>query len=178
MLSLMRSARLISYGFMGGYEPGVGSDTGLGLGKTYKLNYAVIPHAGDWRSDQPWRAGLEFNNPLIVRTVAPHPGDLPAKWGLVEVSGADVVVSALKPSNAGGAVLRVYEAAGRPSPGVRANWNVDIGAVHEANLIEDAGPGVAARRRSFEFDLKPYEIKTFRVQAEAHTPGAAAPARH
>ncbi len=49
MLSLMRSARLISYGFSGGYEPGVGSDSGLGIGGKYTLNYAVVPHAGDWR---------------------------------------------------------------------------------------------------------------------------------
>jgi alpha-mannosidase len=178
MLSLMRSARLISYGFIGGYEPGVGSDTGLGLGKTYKLNYAVIPHAGDWRSGRPWRAGLEFNNPLIVRTVAPHPGELPAKWGLVEVPGADVVVSALKPSKAGGAVLRVYEAAGQPSPSVRANWNTNIGDVHEVNLIEDPGRSIAAQRRSFEFDLKPYEIKTFRVHLETQTAEAVPTARH
>ena len=44
MLSLMRSARLISYGYIGGYEPGVGSDTGLGIGQKYTLNYAVVPH--------------------------------------------------------------------------------------------------------------------------------------
>ena len=77
MLSLMRSARLISYGFVGGYEPGVGSDTGLGIGAKYTLNYALVPHAGDWRSAAPWRAGLEFNNPLLAQTVARHPGDLP-----------------------------------------------------------------------------------------------------
>ena len=56
MLSLMRSARLISYGFIGGYEQGVGSDTGLGIGGKYTLNYALVPHNGDWRSAAPWRA--------------------------------------------------------------------------------------------------------------------------
>lgn len=164
MLSLMRSAKLISYGFIGGYEPGVGSDTGLGLGKTFKLNYAVIPHTGDWRSAHPWRAGLEFNNPLIVRTVAAHPGDLPAKWGLVELPDTGVVVSALKPSKGGGAVLRVYEPAGRSSPSIHANWGVNISDVHEVNLIEDPLHSLPAQQRSFEFDLKPYEIRSFRVQ--------------
>ena len=78
MLSLMRSARLISYGFIGGYEPGVGSDSGLGIGGKYSLHYAVVPHAGDWRAAAPWRSGMEFNNPLIAQTVAAHTGDLPA----------------------------------------------------------------------------------------------------
>jgi alpha-mannosidase len=170
MLSLMRSARLISYGFIGGYEPGVGSDTGLGIGKKFTLNYAVVPHTGDWRSALPWRVGLELNNPLIVRTAAPHPGDLPAKWGLLDVSGDDVVVSALKPSKAGSVTLRVYEAAGQPSSGNRANWHAALSEVREANLIEDSEGPVRGGKESFSFDLKPYEIKNFKVQLQAEQP--------
>jgi alpha-mannosidase len=163
MLSLMRSARLISYGYIGGYEPGVGSDTGLGVGKHFESNYAIIPHAGDWRAARPWRAGLEFNQPLIVRTLDAHNGVLPARWGLVDVPAEDVVISALKPSSGGGAVMRVYEAAGQAPAGVRVNWSADVEAVQETNLIEDDGQRVTAERRNFTFDLKPYEIKTFRV---------------
>ena len=174
MLSLMRSARLISYGFIGGYEPGVGSDTGLGMGKKFTLNYSVVPHGGDWRSLRPWRAGLEFNNPLIVRTVAPHSGDLPAKWGLVDVPTDDVVVSALKPSKDGGTVLRVYEAAGQLSSGIRANWHAVLSELHETNLVEDSEGPVAAEKGSFKFDLKPYEIKNFKLRLQAEQPNRAA----
>jgi alpha-mannosidase len=163
MLSLMRSARLISYGFIGGYEPGVGSDTGLGIGNKYTLDYALVPHAGDWRSAAPWRAGMEFNNPLIAHTAASHTGDLPAQWGLVQVSSDDVVTSALKPGKDGTVVLRLYEAAGKPSQGVLATWSVPVSQVQESNLIEDSGARVQARRDSFSFDLKPYEIKTFKL---------------
>ena len=53
MLSLMRSTRLISYGYFGGFEPGVGSDTGLGIGRKYTLAYSVVPHTGDWRDAAP-----------------------------------------------------------------------------------------------------------------------------
>jgi alpha-mannosidase len=163
MLSLMRSSRLISYGFFGGYEPGVGSDTGLGIGRRYTLNYAVVPHAGDWRTTAPWRTGLEFNNPLVARTVAAHPGDFPASWGLLEVSNNDAVISAVKPGKDGTIIVRVYEAAGTPSHGVRAQWHFPIGEVYEANLIEDTGARLDAQRDSFTFDLKPYEIRTFKV---------------
>lgn len=163
MLSLMRSARLISYGYIGGYEPGVGSDTGLGIGQKYTLNYAVVLHAGDWRAAAPWRTGMEFNNPLIARTVAPHSGELPTRWGLLEISGADAVASALKPGNNGAVVLRVYEAAGQPSSAVRATWHARVSDVHEANLIEDTGSEIASQPDSFAFDLKPYEIKTFKL---------------
>jgi alpha-mannosidase len=164
LLSLMRSTKLISYGYIGGYEPGVGSDTALGIGRKYTLNYALLPHAGDWRASTPWRAGMEFNNPFIVRTAAPHSGELPPKWSLVEVSGDDVVTSALKPGANGKVVIRVYEAAGQSHKGVHAYWRTPISDVHEANLIEDSGAPLSAEHDSFTFDLKPYEIRTFKLK--------------
>ena len=167
MLSLMRSARLISYGFIGGLEPGVGSDTGLGIGRKYTLEYAIEPHSGDWRAAGLWRSGLEFNNPLIVRTVAPHRGVLPKRWGILDVSADDVVASALKPGREGTAVLRVYEAGGQAANGVRVNFHVPIAEAHEANLIEDAGAAIASSGDAVVFDLKPFEIRTFKFRVKA-----------
>jgi alpha-mannosidase len=155
----------------------VGSDTGLGIGGKYTLNYAVVPHGGDWRSASPWRNGLEFNNPLVVRSVAPHSGDLPAKWGLLEVSNDDAVTSALKPGKDGTVVLRIYEAAGEPSHSVRASWHASISQVHEANLIEDTGARLDAQGDSFAFDLKPYEIKTFKLTVRPAAIGSSQTAR-
>jgi alpha-mannosidase len=170
MLSLMRSARLISYGFIGGLEPGVGSDTGLGIGRKYTLDYALMPHSGDWRSAEVWRAGLEFNNPLIARSEAPHPGVLPKRWGLLDISADNVVASALKPGREGTAVLRVYEAAGETANGVKVNFHLPIGDGHEANLIEDAGPAIATSGDTLAFDMKPFEIRTFKFRLTAPNP--------
>jgi alpha-mannosidase len=167
MLSLMRSARLISYGFIGGLEPGVGSDTGLGIGRKYTLEYAIQPHNGDWRAAELWRSGLEFNNPLIVRTVAPHRGVLPKQWGMLDVSADHVVASALKPGREGTSVLRVYEAGGQAARGVRVNFHVSIADAHEANLIEDNGAAIASSGNAMTFDLKPFEIRTFKFRVKA-----------
>ncbi len=41
MLSLMRSTRIVAYGFGGGYEPGMTSDTGLELGQALDFDYAL-----------------------------------------------------------------------------------------------------------------------------------------
>jgi alpha-mannosidase len=119
---------------------------------------------------------MEFNNPLIARTAAAHSGDLPARWGLLEIASDDVVASALKPGRNGTVVLRVYEAAGKPSLGVRSSWRVPVSEVHEANLIEDTGARIDATHDSFTFDLKPYEIKTFKLTVKpiAQGPGQTA----
>jgi alpha-mannosidase len=173
MLSLMRSARLISYGYIGGYEPGVGSDTGLGIGKKYTLEYALVPHVGNWQAGAPWRAGMEFNNPLITTTAASHMGKLPVRWSMLDVAGSDVVTSALKPGTDETTVLRVYEAAGKAVTGIRVNSRVPITQVSEVNLMEDDVTRVNASSNGFQFDLKPFEIKTFKFSVEGKT----APAR-
>ena len=128
MVSLLRAHTLGAYGFGGGYEPGMSSDSGFQLGQERTMRYALVPHAGDWREAGVFRDGLEFNHPLICRNVLPHAGTLPKRWGLLEVSNPNVVVSSLKPSREGDVALRVYEASGRPAPGVTIKLNA-TGAV-------------------------------------------------
>jgi len=164
LLSLMRSARLIRYGYSGGYEPGVSSDTGLEAGKQLAFDYALVPHTGDWRDAAVYRAGLEFNHPLIARTAAPHPGVLPKVWGLLGVTPEQVVVSAVKPSRDGRIAVRVYEPAGSAVPGARLRFTIPIANVREANLLEDPGRAVSVRDSAVSFDLRPFEIKTFLLE--------------
>ena len=71
---------------------------------------------------------------------------MPKRWGLLEVSNPHVVVSALKPTRDGDMALRIYEASGRPAPGVAIKLNARIQSAHEANLIEDVGAPLQPRR--------------------------------
>jgi alpha-mannosidase len=161
MLSLLRSSNLASYPLIGGNEPGVGSDTGLGVGRKYTFEYALLPHIGGWRSILPWRAGLEFNIPLISRTVSSHHGPLPTKWGLLELSPDNVVLSALKLGDGGSIVLRVYEAAGKQTDHVHVSLHSEVKHVYDANLIEDIGRELTSTPNGFTFDLRSFEIRTF-----------------
>jgi alpha-mannosidase len=162
LLSLMRSARLISYGSIGGSDES--SDSGLQLGKRIGFDYALQPHEGNWQAAHVFRAGLDFNNPLIARLASVHAGDLPNRWGMLDVSNDRVVISALKPSLDGEIAVRVYEAAGQPASGVRLRFAIPIYSVREANLIEDPGREMALQENGFTFSLRAFEIKTFRVR--------------
>ena len=165
MLSLLRSSRIQSYGIGGGFE-GQGSDSGLELGKELTFHYALVAHAGDWRAAQVCRAGLEFNHPLLVRKAAAHPGSLPARWGWLEVSPANVALSALKPAKDGATVLRFYETAGQATPGVTIKLRAKVLAANEANLMEDAGAKLAVTKDAVQFDLHPFEIKTVKLRLQ------------
>lgn len=166
MLSLMRSTRVTAYAFYGGYEPGVSSDTALELGKELTFDYALAPHSGDWRAAHVYQAGWEFNHPLVARKLATHGGALPNRWGLLEFSHPNVVVSTLKPGRDGSAILRVYEASGQGTKGVKLTVTAGIASAHEANLMEDSGSELKTDGSTVQFDLHPYEIKTLKLQLQ------------
>jgi alpha-mannosidase len=167
LVSLMRAHSLGAYGFGGGYEPGMSSETGFQLGRERTMRYALVPHEGDWRASGVFRDGWELNHPLVCRTVLPHEGSLPKSWGLVEVSSPDVVVSSMKPSREGDIALRIYEASGRAAKGVTIKLGAKILSAREANLMEDAGDVIKAVGDSLQFDLRPFEIKTIRLRLGA-----------
>jgi alpha-mannosidase len=75
-----------------------------------------------------------------------------------------VVVSALKPGRGGSVVLRVYEAAGRPSPSIKIKLNAAISSAREASLLEDGGAELKVVDDTLQFDLGPYQIKTFSLK--------------
>jgi len=162
MLSLLRSTRIVGYAYMGGYEPGMGSDSGLELGKELTFDYALVPHVGCWRKAKLWRHGQEFNNPLIARTATLHPGVLPSRWNFLSISHPNVVVSALKTGEKTGVVLRVYEAAGQAAEQVRIRLAPHVVSAEEVNLVEDHGEPLHVDNNTVQIGLRPFEIKTLR----------------
>jgi alpha-mannosidase len=130
------------------------------------MRYALVPRAGDWRDAGVFRDGWEFNHPLICHNVTPHPGSLPGRWGLLEVSNPNVVVSSLKPTRDGEIALRLYEASGRPAPGVTITLRANVRSARDANLLEDAGADVKTAGNSVQIDLTPFEIKTIRLRLD------------
>lgn len=170
MLSLLRSHTLGAYGYGGGYEPGMSSESGLQLGKQFTLHYALLAHAGDWRAAQVWRDGLEFNRPLICRKARVHAGKLPSRWGMVTVSHPNVVLSVWKPGPGGRTVLRVYEAAGRATTGVQIELQTPITAAQEADLLEQSTGPLAVNGNPLRFDLGAFEIKTFKFNQKGAQP--------
>lgn len=165
MLSLMRATRINWYGIGGGYEA-QSSDSGFNLGKELTFHYALMPHAGDWREANVSRAGMEFNNPLIVQKVESHSGALPKHWGLMEISQPNVMLSALKPGKDGATIIRVYETDGRAANGVQIKLNAKIISANEVNLMEDVGAKMKVANNTLRFDLHPFEIKTFKLRLE------------
>jgi alpha-mannosidase len=106
------------------------------------------------------QAGLAFNHPLLAVAADVHPGELPGRYGWLELSPSNVIVSAVKVAEAGGALaLRLYESAGM---GTVAQLRLPEGFPRgcQTNLLEDPGPAVLLVGRELSLAFQPFEIKT------------------
>jgi len=159
MLSLMRGARIVAYGFGGGYAPGMTSDTGLELGKALTFEYALVPHAGDWRQAGIYRDGQAFNHPLLACPAPPRAGRLPKRWGLLALTPDNIVLSTLKTGADGKLVLRLYEAAGTATAAA-LSFTVPASIAEELNLMEDLLAPLEMDGNLLQLTFRPFEIKT------------------
>ena len=142
--------------------------------KTHQFFYALYPHQGDWRSAHAFRAGYEYNNPLLARQLEPHEGALGPKTSFVEIEGDTLVMTAMKPAGFGvaalsdkkldsmqGIIVRAYEATGTEVRG-RIRFFKPLAAARKTNLLEENEGDVAlCDSNSFDARFGPFGIETF-----------------
>ncbi|WP_236336532.1 alpha-mannosidase [Paenibacillus auburnensis] len=124
----------------------------------HSFTYALYPHTGDFVEGGVVQEAWELNNPL--RTV---PGQLEGE-PLFSIGGGHVLVDAVKRSEDGAdIVLRLHEYAGSRTQ-VRIESAYSIASWQECNLMEE--PQGEWREDSLSFQIRPYEIRTFRIKLQ------------
>ncbi|WP_340022013.1 alpha-mannosidase [Paenibacillus sp. FSL K6-1096] len=123
----------------------------------HEFTYALYPHTGDFVEGGVVQEAWELNHPL--RAVA---GRLEAA-PLLYIDGQHVMVDAIKRSEDGkDVVLRLHEYAGSRTQ-VIIDSAYEIGSWQECNLMEEP-LGERQEAEELSFQVKPYEIKTFRIK--------------
>ncbi|WP_310830986.1 alpha-mannosidase [Paenibacillus pedocola] len=122
----------------------------------HAFTYALYPHTGDFVEGGVVQEAWELNNPL--RAV---PGQLEGE-PLFSIGGGHVLVDAVKRSEDGAdIILRLHEYAGSRTQ-VRIESAYSIASWQECNLMEE--PQGEWREDGLSFQIKPYEIRTFRIK--------------
>ena len=134
------------------------TDTG-----THEMRYALYPHESDWRNGTV-RQAYNFNSPLRVISGVSEPT---SDCG---VSDDGIVVETLKQAEDGnGFILRVFEAhGGRRRTSIRLPFA--FADVEATDLMErpaaEEGEIEKVDDQTIEFFIKPYEIRTIRLQTK------------
>ena len=163
LLSLLKATALKEgYGEGGGWDNKTKTTDGYELGVPHHFDYALVPHQGDWREAKVSRHGMEFNRPLLGLKTTKHPGRLPQRFSLIEVSGESLAVSAVRDTPQG-TVVRVYETEGQAQAGAQLRFAWPLEEAAETNLIEKEARPMDCAGNTLTFDIGSFEIKTFRV---------------
>jgi alpha-mannosidase len=127
------------------------------------FTYSIMPHAGDYAHAQTVRRSYELNVPLITSLAKPKAGSQPARKSFFSVSADNVILETVKKAEKEQAtILRLYECHNR-----RAKVTVSVGVpfrkVVECDLLERNTSEVKCRDGAFSFDIRPFEIRTFKL---------------
>ena len=137
----------------------------------HSFNYALMPHAGDWREANVDLAADCFREPLRAIELRPKSkGELRGAWSACEVLSTEpmrVELAAFKPAEDGrGRILRLVETRGARGD-VQVFWNIDARKVTAVDLLERPitreGLSHAAGAVTL-LRMKPFEIVTLRVE--------------
>ena len=137
------------------------------------FSYGIYPHAGGWQQASTVRHGYEFNYLPVAFQATAHDGSLPASHSFVKIDPANLVLTAMKETEAGdGIVLRFYETNGQKGS---ATIHLPSGAseAHEANLMEKAEGSVQLSGGTINVPVGAWEIKTLIVRYPTQTASTA-----
>ena len=138
-------------------------DPAADVNKTHCFTYSLYPHEGDFRQGTV-RRGYELNVPL--RTVFPvqkSAGDS-ASESFLSVDSEHIVIDTVKKcEDDDSMIIRVYEAHKTRGKALLQIWG-NPAAVYETDLMEHPIKELTCRKGYIEFEYRPFEIKTFKVE--------------
>jgi alpha-mannosidase len=131
----------------------------------HQFSYSLYPHAGDWRRALTVRRGYEFNYKLRAFQVEVHEGRLPAYHSFLAIAGDNVVLTALKKTEDGDALLiRLYEWAGKTAD-VRISLPESATAASFTNLMEKPEKTeLPLTNHQITVPVHPFEIVSVRLE--------------
>ncbi len=149
-----------------GILPDPNADQGL-----HRFTYSLLPHMGDWREAQTVRYAYELNVPVLgLRGQARSPvctdKHMPV-YSFVSTDCPHIVIETVKPAEDGdGLIVRLYEAHNQRGRGTII-FATNILSACECNLLEETVGEVVFQENKLQFQVRPFEIKTFRVRLAA-----------
>ena len=130
----------------------------------HSFTYSLYPHGGDWFEGETVREAYELNYPLQKIISKVSTGKEPQQKSFIEVEAESTILETVKKAeNSKALILRFYEYGNRREK-VKINLDFKFNEIKECNLIEEDIALAAADTAGFEFEIKPYEIKTFKVK--------------
>jgi alpha-mannosidase len=153
------------------YTPGVRERTqdqaSQDVGR-HQMQYAIMPHAGDWREAGVVWSAARFNQPLLAFQCRAHPGKLGRCFSLATLNTDQVMITAIKKAEVGDRIIvRLRELAGRTAKGVKLALPAHIAAATEVNGQETAFQVGTTEGRVLVTDMEAFSLRAFALRLKS-----------
>lgn len=126
------------------------------------FTYALLPHIGSLESASVIKDGYLLNVPMRGICVSAPEGRF-IESSLLTIASENVVVETIKPALDGdGIIVRLYESQNKRTP-TSIKWHSSFKTAVECDLMENQTGVVISNDDTISFEIKPFEIKTFRI---------------
>lgn len=130
----------------------------------HEFTYLLYPHAGDWKTGGTVQMAYNLNCPMYAIVEEAHAGVMPQEYSFIGLDCENVIVDTIKKAeDSDDIIVRVFECYNRRTK-VRASMHKEIERLAECDLMENETEVLSAHGNTFEFEIKPYEIKTFKLR--------------
>jgi len=141
-----------------GKYPNTDADMG-----THRFTYSIYPHSGRWQDASTIQMAYNLNVPLQSAVCAQTTGTAAREFSLASSSCGNCFIEVMKQAEDGnGTILRIYE-----NKNSKGKTTIRLGfapqRIFECDLLENNLTEIEHQNHEFEFMLKPFEIKTFRI---------------
>ncbi|MCR5823437.1 MAG: alpha-mannosidase [Lachnospiraceae bacterium] len=138
-----------------------GTDPQAADREEHYFTYSLYPHMGSFAEGHTVRESFNLNVPVKVLTGHPEKDS----FSFMSTDRENVVLETIKKAEDGdGIIVRLYE-----TQNTRCRVNLttafDLKSVRETDLVEEKDLGeIKTCGKGFGFEIKPYEVKTFRIR--------------
>ncbi len=134
----------------------------------HEFTYSIYPHAGNFKEAKVDQMAYRMNCPVYTVFQDSHEGNLPQNISFLSIDQSNIFLDTIKKSESGnGYIIRLYENHNQNSRVCCTSYK-NMKSITECDLLENNISGVDIKGNKFEFSMKPFEIKTFKITLEEH----------
>jgi alpha-mannosidase/mannosylglycerate hydrolase len=129
----------------------------------HEFRYALLSHAGGWKTAKAWQEAHSFNAPLEAVESDLHQGELPKSLSFVSIQPSELVVSAIKKAEEGEAVVvRLYNVSSEVVRG-KLQFFKPLKRAERVNLLEEPLETLQIEGDSVEFEVSRHQIVALKL---------------
>ena len=135
----------------------------------HRFTYSLLPHGSDWKTGT-IREAYALNDPLLIYKPNRNHNDLgKALHSLIRIDQPNVIIETIKfAENNQGLIVRLYESQ-RKRTKFELTTAFRISKAWRTNLLEGNIEELEIGENQLQFEIKPYQILTFRVIPEPNS---------